>query len=67
MFSVWFCVIYDYVCVCVCVCVLLLFIYAISVCIICVSQEVPSLAASNQQIYDFYKWIIFEKKRHCGK
>ena len=35
---------------------------------ICVSQEEPSLiAASNQQIYDFYKWIIFEKKRHCGK
>ena len=27
----------------------------------------PSLTASNQQIYNFYKWIIFEKKRYCGK
>ena len=32
-----------------------------------VSQEEPSLTASNQQIYDFSKQIIFEKKRHCGK
>ena len=22
---------------------------------------------SNQQIYDFYKWVVFEKKRHCEK
>ena len=29
--------------------------------------EEPSLIASNQQIYDLYKWIIFEKKRHPGK
>ena len=29
---------------------------------VCVSQEEPSLIASNQQIYDFYKRIIFEKK-----
>ena len=32
-----------------------------------VSQEEASLIASNLQIYDFYKRIIFEKKRHCGK
>ena len=48
-----------------CVCVLL--IYTISVSIICVSQEEPSPIASDQQMYDFYKWIIFEKKRYCGK
>ena len=35
-----------YVCVCV------LFIYTISISIICVSQEEPSLIASNQKIYD---------------
>ena len=32
--------------------------------VICVLQEEPSLMASNQQIYDFYKRIISEKKRH---
>ena len=32
-----------------------------------VSQEELSFIASNQQIYAFYKWVIFEKKRHCGK
>ena len=32
-----------------------------------VLQEEASLIASNQQTYDFYKWIIFEKKRHSGK
>ena len=46
-------------------CVLL--IYTISISIICVSQEEPSLIASNQQIYDFEKWIIYEKKRHGEK
>ena len=30
------------------------------------SQE-PSLIASNQQIDDVYKLIIFEGKRHCGR
>ena len=45
----------------------MLFIYTISISIICVSQEEPSLIAPNQQIYDFYKWVSFEKKRHCGK
>ena len=50
-----------------CVCLCVLFIYTISISIICVSQEEPSLIASNQQINDFYKWIIFEKKKHCGK
>ena len=48
-------------------CVRVLFIYTISISIICVSQEKPSLIVSNQQIYDFYKYIIFEKKRHYGK
>ena len=26
-----------------------------------------SLIASNEQIYNFFKWVIFEKKKHCGK
>ena len=43
-----------------------MFIYNISISIICVSKDKPSLIASNQQIYDFYMWI-FEKKRYCGK
>ena len=38
-----------------CVCMCVLFIYTISISIIYVSQEEPSLIASNQQIYDFYK------------
>ena len=38
-----------------------------SISIICVSQDKPSLIASNQQIHDFFKLMIFEKKRHCGK
>ena len=49
-------------CVCVCVCVCVVFIYTISISIICVSQEEHSLIVPNQQIYDFYKWIIFEEK-----
>ena len=52
---------------CVCVCVCVLFIYTISISIICVSLEELSFIESNQHIYDFYKWVIFEKKRHCGK
>ena len=32
-----------------------LFIYSTSIIIICVSQEEPSLIASNQQAFDFYK------------
>ena len=48
-------------------CVCVLFIYTVSISIICVSQEEPNLIASNQQMYDFYKWIIFEKESHCGK
>ena len=36
-------------------CVRVLFIYTISIRIICVSQEEPSLIVSNQQIYHFYK------------
>ena len=54
------------VCVCVCVCECVVFICTSCISIICVSQEEPSLIASNQQICDFYKWIIFKKKKHCG-
>ena len=39
---------------CVCLC-FFLFIYTISIGIICVSQKEPSLIASNQQMYNFYK------------
>ena len=38
---------------------------SISMSIICVSQEETCFTESNQQIYDFHKWIIFEKT--CGK
>ena len=41
-------------CVCVCISVYMLFIYTIFISIICVLQEKP-------------KWIIFQKKIHCGK
>ena len=40
--------------VCVCISVYMLFIYTIFISIICVLQEKP-------------KWIIFQKKIHCGK
>ena len=50
-------------CVCVCVCVYLHHFYQQH----CVSQKEPSLIAFNQQINDFCKSIIFEKKKHCGK
>ena len=67
VFDVCVCVcVFSYVCVCLCVCVPVLFIHTISVSIICVSQEKPSLMASNKHIYDFCKWII-KKKKHCGK
>ena len=48
--------VFGVVCVCVCVCisVYMLFIYTIFISIICVLQEKP-------------KWIIFQKKIHCGK
>ena len=41
----------------VCAC---FFIHAVSV---IVSQEEPSPTVCNQQIYEFYKLVIFEKKR----
>ena len=44
-------------------CVLL--IYAISISILCVSQEGLSLAESNQEI-DFYTRVIFENQRYFG-
>ena len=44
------------VCVCVCVCVC---VYTISIYFY--------FKASNQEIYDFYKWIIFKKERLCGE
>ena len=49
--------------VCVCVC----FVYCLFTPFLSVLFVFHSLIASNQQIYDFYKRIIFEKKRHCGK
>ena len=51
--------------------VCVLFIYTISTGIsvdtICISQEHPTHMASNRKTRDFYKWVIFEKKRHTGK
>ena len=38
-----------------CMCVCILIIYTISISTIYVSQEEPSLIASNQQIYEFYQ------------
>ena len=35
--------------------------------IICISQEHPTHMASNRKTRHFYKWVIFEKKRHTGK
>ena len=59
--SVWFMCVHVCMCACVCVCVCV-FIYTISISIICVSQEEPSLIAYNQQIYHFYKSIIWKRK-----
>ena len=57
------------VCVCVCVCVFVsvfcLFRHFFS--IACFTIEELSLIASNQQIYKFYRWVVFETKIHCGK
>ena len=52
--SVWCVCVYWGVHVCACVCVCVLFIYTIFISIICVSEEEPSLKASNQQIHYFY-------------
>ena len=43
-----------------------LLIYTISISILCVLWEGPSLIQSNQQICDFYKLVIFKKERHYG-
>ena len=43
-------------------CMYVLFIYTILISIILVLQEERGLIASNEQVYDFYKWVIFEKK-----
>ena len=45
---------------CACVCVLLIYTFFIS--IICVLWEQPSLISSNKRKYNFYMWIVFEKK-----
>ena len=42
--------------------VCLFFICTISISIVYVLQEEPSLIASNQQIYDFNMWIFFKRK-----
>ena len=53
------------VCMCVCVCVCVLFIYTyLSVLFVFYRKNLVFL---HQEIYDFYKWAIFEKKIHCGK
>ena len=48
------------------VCVFCSFTPFLSV-LICTSQEELSLIASNDEIYDFYNWVIFKKKIHGGK
>ena len=50
-------VIFPFVCG---LCILL--IYTIFLSILCVSEEGSSLVESNQQIYDFYKWVILKSK-----
>ena len=47
--------------------VCVLFIYTILISIICVSQEEPSLIASNEQIDTFYKCVVFKYKRYYGQ
>ena len=42
--------------------VCVLFIYTMSISTICASQEKPHFIATNQQIYDFYKLIIWKRK-----
>ena len=44
-----------------------LLIYTFFFSIFCVSQEGLNLMESNQQIYDFYKWALFEKQGQCGR
>ena len=41
-----------------------LFICIISITILCVSREELSLLESNQQIYDFYNWVIIQCNRN---
>ena len=52
------------VCVCVCVCVCMCF-YLFPTVLSVSAPFLPSLIASNQLIYDFCKWVIFEEKRQC--
>ena len=54
----------DLWCVCVRACVL--FIYTISISTNCISQEEFSFVASNQQIYNFYKSVIFDISELCN-
>ena len=49
----------------VCVCVCVLFIYTISISIICVSQEQPTLTASNQQTWFPYYYIFMGELSPC--
>ena len=39
----------------------------ISTSIVYFSWEELTVTESNQQIYDFCKWVIFKKQRYCGK
>ena len=40
------------------------FLYTVSISILCVLWEEPSLIESSQQICDFYKSVTFKKQRH---
>ena len=51
------------VCVCVCVCVFCLFTSFLSVLFVFHRKNL----VLYHVIYDFYRWIISEKKRCCGK
>ena len=53
-------------CVCVCVCVCMCF-YLFPTVLSVSAPFLPSLIASNQLIYDFCKWVIFEEKRQISK
>ena len=49
-----------------CVCMYLFCLFTPFLSVLFVSHKKnPVLTAFNQQIYDFYKGIIFEKKIHC--
>ena len=48
-----------------CLCVVFVLCSFIAFGILCVSQEELCLVGSNQEMYDFCKWVIFVKERQC--